>query len=180
MTSKMESMGQTLVMEHDKAGNFHQTISIQMAAHSIKVESIIFDKKMFTKKNDEEWQPQPLDSIQMESLKNQWQNNQLQFFKNCKKLDNEITDGKNYRVYTGDFDAEQMKALMSKSAQTMPNSDLFSKMDMKTTFYVNDKDDLERAKLKMDMNGQSFDTVMVYEYDIDVTVKPPPPAAKKD
>ncbi len=52
-------------------------------------------------------------------------------------------------------------------------------MEMKMTFFINDKDDVEKAMLKMVINGQSFDSDVVFEYDIEVTLKPPPPPAEK-
>jgi hypothetical protein len=169
MTSKMEKMGQTQIMEKDNAGNIHQTMTMSMMGQDMKVESVIVGKTIYTKKNEDAWEVQQMDSAQIDNIKSQWQSGQLQYFKNCQKLANEG----DYKVYTGDFDAEKMTELMSKSSQPMPNMEVLKQMEMKMTFYINIKDDLEKVKLNMNMMGQSFDTDMVYEYDIPVTVEIP-------
>jgi hypothetical protein len=169
MTSKMEKMGQTQIMEKDKAGNVHQTMTMSMMGQNMKVESVIIGKTIYTKKNDEAWEVQQMDSTQIDNIKSQWQNGQLQFFKNCQKLPNEG----DYKVYSGDFDPEKMTELMSKSSKPMPNAEVMKQMEMKMTFYINSKDDLEKMKLNMNMMGQSFESDMVYEYDIPVTVETP-------
>lgn len=169
MTSTMEKMGQTQIMEKDKAGNVHQTMTMSMMGQNMKVESVIVGKTIYTKKNEDAWEVQQMDSAQIDNIKSQWQNGQLQFFKNCQKLANEG----DYKVYSGDFDAEKMTELMSKSSKPMPNMEALKQMEMKMTFYVNTKDDLEKIKLNMNMMGQSFDSDMVYEYDIPVTVEIP-------
>jgi hypothetical protein len=178
MTSTTAAMGQTLVMEHAKDGSIHQTISMEMGGQKMKIESIIIGTMMYMKKNDEDWTSNPLDSAQIASIKSQWENGQLQFFKNCKKLDNETIEGKTYRVYTGAFDAEAMKKMMSSGSTPMPNAEMYSKMDMNMTFYINAKDDLEKTNLNIKYMGQSFDSEMTYEYDVPVAVVCPPSVKK--
>jgi hypothetical protein len=178
MTSKTAAMGQTLVMEHAKDGNVHQTISMEMGGQKVKIESIIIGTMMYMKKNDEDWTSNPLDSAQIASIKSQWENGQLQFFKNCKKLDNQTIEGKTYRLYSGEFDAEAMKKMMSSGSTPMPNADMYSKMEMNFIFYVNAKDDVEKTTLKMSMMGQTFDSEMTYEYDVPVAVVCPPSVKK--
>lgn len=179
MTSKTESLGQTQVMEKDTKGNVHMTMT--MAMNGMSMDMLLIGQTMYMKQNDGDWQTKPMDSAQVTTMKKQWQNGQLQFFKNCQKLDNETLEGKEYRVYSGEFDPEKMKEMMSKSAEKIPNMDALSKMEMKMTFYVNTKDDLERCKLKMDMMGQTFESEMTYEYDIQIApiVAPELPAEKK-
>lgn len=179
MTSKTEAMGQTQVMEKDVNGNIHMNMS--MAMNGMTMDMILVGQTMYMKQNDGDWQTKPMDSAQVTTMKKQWQNGQLQFFKNCKKLDNEKLEGKEFRVYSGEFDPEKMKEMMSKSAEKIPNMDAIAKMEMKMTFYVNDKDDLERCKMKMDMMGQTFETEMAYEYDIQIApiVAPEVPAGQK-
>jgi hypothetical protein len=166
MTSKTEAIGQTQVMEKDAKGNIHMNMS--MAMNGMSMDMILVGQTMYMKQNEGDWQIKPMDSVQVATMKKQWQSGQLQFFKNCQKLDNEKLEGKEYRVYSGDFDPDKMKEMMSKSAEKIPNMDAIAKMEMKMTFYVNDKDDLELCKMKMDMMGQSIETEMAYEYDIQI------------
>ncbi len=185
MTSTTESMGQKQVMERDVKGNMYMTMTMSMAGNDMSMEMILIGETMFMKQNNADWQTKPMDSVQINAMKSQWQNGQLQFFKNCKKLDSEKISDKNYRVYSGDFDPEKMKEMMSKSTEKMPanSMDMIAKMDMKMKFYVNDKDDLERCTLHTTVMGQSFDSEMVYEYDIQIApiVAPPTaPVEKKD
>lgn len=177
MTSKTEAIGQTQVMEKDEKGNIHMTMSMAV----MSMDMILIGQTIYMKQNDGDWQTKPMDSLQVATMKKQWQNGQLQFFKNCQKLDNEKLEGKDYRVYSGEFDPEKMKEMMSQSSEQIPNMDAIAKMKMEMTFYVNDKDDLELCKMKMDMMGQSIETEMTYEYDIQIApiVAPEVPAGQK-
>ncbi len=174
MTSKTEAAGQTMVMERDQNGNIHQTMTMVM----MNMEMIISGTTMYMKQGDADWQIRPMDSTQIAMIKNKAQNSQLQFFKNCKKLDNETHEGKVYRVYTGDFDIAQMKEMMKKSAENVP-LDAMAEMDMKLTFFINAKDDLEKSTMTMNVQGQAFETEMVYEYDMPITVTIPNVAKKE-
>jgi hypothetical protein len=181
MTSKTEAMNQTQVMEKDSKGNVHTTMTMAMPGNSMTMDMILIGETMYMKQNDGDWQTKPMDSAQVTAIKKQWQNGQLQFFKNCQKLDNEQLDGKNYRVFSGDFDPEKMKEMMSQSGEKAPNMDMLAQMEMKMKFYINDKDDLAHCTMKMAVMGQSFETVMDYEYDIAIApiVAPEIPVEKK-
>ena len=173
MTSKTPAVNQVQVVERDKNGNIHQTLSMDMPGQSMKIESVIIGTTMYLKNNNEDWTSQPLDSMQIESIKSQWQNNQLQFYKNCKKLDDETVDGKKYRVYSGEFDPVKMKEMMGKSLESMPNAEMMGNMEMKMIFYVNDKDDVEITKMNINVMGQSINSEMDFEYDMPITVTQP-------
>ena len=181
MKSTTEGIGQSVTMECDGKGKIHQWMTMEMGGQSMKMESVIVDNTMYMNQNETGWQTQKLDSAQMQSIKSQWENNQLQFFKNCQKLENETVDGKKYRVYRGEYDGKKMLEMMGESAKNMPNAEMMSKMEMKMTFYINDKNDVEITKMKMDMQGRIISTEMVYEYDLPITVNIPQlPAEKKD
>lgn len=181
MKSTTEGIGQSVTMESDGKGNIHQFMTMEMGGQSMKMESVISGNMMYINQNETGWQSQKLDSAQIQSIKSQWENNQLQFFKNCQKLENETVDGKKYRVYSGEYDGKKMLEMMGESAKNMPNAEMMANLEMKLTFYINDKDDLEITKMKMDIQGRSISTEMVYEYDLPITVNiPPPPAEKKD
>ncbi|MBL7814547.1 MAG: hypothetical protein JNL70_06040 [Saprospiraceae bacterium] len=180
MTMTMSPMGQTQITESDGKGRFHMTMAMETPMQ-LKMESVLTGNQLYTKKDDEDWKAQDLDSVQIASMKQKWQNNQLQFFKNCKKLDNETIGGQEYRVYSGDFDYEKMRDYMGQNNEAQQSLAMLQNMDIKMTFYVNKKDDLERAKMKMNVQGMSIDADMVYEYDLPIVINiPPPPAPKKD
>ena len=82
-------------------------------------------------------------------------------------------DGKNYRIYTGDLDAEKMVDMMSKSQHPMPNAEVMSKMDMKMKFYINSNDDIERMNMTIQAMGKTMESVAIYEYDGSINVMPP-------
>jgi hypothetical protein len=180
MISKTEKTGQTQTMERDKEGNIRQLMTVNARGQSMTVESIVVGSKMYVRKNDLDWQSPTLDSVQLAILKNKWQNNKVQFFKNCQKLDNETINGKTYRIYTGDFDGEKMKKVLS-TTKDVPNLDAVAKMEMKMKFYINEKDDVEKTILNVSYQGQSYDSEMVFEYDMPLVVCVPEltPAEKK-
>lgn len=181
MHSKTEGIGQEITIERDKKGHYRQTMSMDMMGQSMKMESIILDNMMYVKQNDAAWQPRSLDTAQIAAMKKQMENNQLPFSKNCQKLPNENIDGKNYRVYAADFDAQKMIDEMSKSKEPVPNAEALKNMEMKMTLYINDKDDIAIAKISMQVMGRTINSNMDYEYDIpvnDITPPPPPPASK--
>lgn len=181
MHSKTEGIGQEMTIERDKKGHYRQTMSMDMMGQSMKMESIILGNMMYVKQNDAAWQPRSLDTAQIAAMKKQMENNQLQFLKNCQKLPNENIDGKNYRVYAADFDGQKMFDEMSKSKEPIPNAEAFKSMEMKMTFYINDKDDIAIAKLSIQAMGRTINSNMDYEYDItvnDITPPPPPPVSK--
>lgn len=197
MTSKSSMMGQTQIVERDKDGNMYQIMKMEMGDQKMQIETITLGSTMYTNQNGKEWQTRELDSMQLATMKNQWKNNQLQYFKNCEKKDNETIDGKTYRVYTAEFDVNQMqetmknsKSLTEEEKQAMEQMmTAMSAMQMKMTMFINDKDDLELTKTNMSVQGKSFEMNMIFEYDINIKVSPPPmniptaaplPASKKN
>lgn len=183
ITSKTEMFGQTIVIEHDSKGRAHQLLTMEVREKSIKMETYLVDKDMYIKKDGGDWAHRSLDSSQMVSIMNQWKNNQLQFFKNCQKFADTIELGKKYRVYSAEFDIDQMIDKMDKSAQLSQNFESMRDSDMKMTFFINDKDDVEKTKLHMLVRGREVDSDMFYEYDIPIHITLPaqlPSAEKKD
>jgi hypothetical protein len=182
MTSKTSMMGQTQIMERDKEGNMYQIMKMEMGDQKMQMETITLGSTMYTNQNGKEWQTRELDSMQLATMKNQWKNNQLQYFKNCVKKDNETIDGKKYRVYTAEFDVNQMqetmknsKSLTEEEKQAMEQMmTAMSAMQMKMTMFINEKDDLELSKTNMSMQGKDFEMNMTFEYDINIKVLPPP------
>jgi hypothetical protein len=182
MTSKTSMMGQTQIMERDKDGNMYQIMKMEMGDQKMQMETITLGSTMYTNQNGKEWQTRELDSMQLATMKNQWKNNQLQYFKNCEKKDNETIDGKTYRVYTAEFDVNLMqetmknsKSLTKEEKQAMEQMmTAMSAMQMKMTMFINEKDDLELTKTNMSMQGKDFEMNMTFEYDINIKVSPPP------
>jgi hypothetical protein len=173
ITSTMEQMGQKTVHEVGKDGESHMTMNMDFMGQKQKVETILVGSEMYMKKNDDDWVKQPMDAAQIALIKKQGTNSQMQFYKNCKKLDNKVMEGKTFRVYSADFDPEKMKEMMGKSSENQQAAEMMSKMEMKMTVYINEKDDIEKATMSMSMMGQSFDTDMVYEYDVPINVCAP-------
>jgi hypothetical protein len=182
MTSKSSMMGQTQIMERDKEGNMYQIMKMEMGDQKMQMETITLGSTMYTNQNGKEWQTRELDSMQLATIKNQWKNNQLQYFKNCEKKENETIDGKAYRVYKAEFDVNQMQEMMKNSKslteeerQSMEQMmTLMSSMEMKMTMFINGKDDVELTKTNMSMQGKEIEMNMRFEYDINVKVLPPP------
>jgi hypothetical protein len=182
MTSKSSMMGQTQIMERDKDGNMYQIMKMEMGDQKMQMETITLGSTMYSNQNGKEWQTRELDSMQLATMKNQWKNNQLQYFKNCAKQDNETIDGKTYRVYKAEFDVNQMQEMM-KNSKSLTEEErqameqmmtLMSSMEMKMTMFINDKDDVELTKTNMSMQGKEIEMNMRFEYDINVKVSPPP------
>jgi hypothetical protein len=182
MTSKASMANQTQIMERDKEGNMYQIVKMEMGTQKMQMETITLGSTMFTNQNGKEWVKRELDSAQLNSMKNQWKNNQLQFFKNCEKKGNDTIDGKIYRVYKAELDIVQMqenfrnsKSLTDEEKQAMEQTlSTMSNMQMNMTMFINDKDDVERSKTKISVQGQDIEMNVTYEYDIKVTVSPPP------
>jgi hypothetical protein len=182
MTSKSSMMGQTQIMERDKDGNMYQIMKMEMGDQKMQIETITLGTTMYTNQNGKEWQTRELDSMQLATMKNQWKNNQLQYFKNCEKKENETLDGKKYRVYTAEFDVNQMQEMMKNSKSLTEEEKqameqmmtAMSAMQMKMTMFINEKDDLEITKTNMSMQGKDFEMNMTFEYDIKIKVSPPP------
>jgi hypothetical protein len=183
MTSKTSMMGQSQIMERDKDGNMYQIMKMEMGDQKMQIESITLGSIMYTSQNGKEWQTRELDSMQLATTKNQWKNNQLNYFKNCEKKENETIEGKTFRVYYAEFDVNQMQEMMKTSKslteeekQAMERTTAtMSAMQMKMTMYINDNDDLAMSKTNMSMQGKDFEMIMTFEYDLKITVSPPPP-----
>jgi hypothetical protein len=182
MTSKTSMMGQTQIMERDKEGNMYQIMKMEMGTQKMQIETITLGSTMYTNQDGKEWQTRELDSIQLATMKNQWKNNQLQYFKNCEKKDNETIDGKTYSVYKAEFDVNQMQEMM-KTQKSLSEEEkqrmeqmmaAMNAMQMKMTMFINDKNDLKITKTNMSMQGKDFEMIMIFEYDINVKVSPPP------
>jgi hypothetical protein len=182
MTSKASMANQIQIMERDKEGNMYQIIKMEMGTQKVRMETITLGSTMYTNQNAKEWIKRELDSAQLNSMKNQWKNNQLQYYKNCEKKNNDTIDGKIYRVYNAELDINQMqeniknsKSMSDEEKQGMEQAmSAMSNMQMSMTLFVNDKDDVERSKTRMSIQGQEIESNVTYEYDVKVTVSPPP------
>lgn len=174
MTSTMEKMGTKTVMEQGKGGEIHTTTAMDFMGQKQNTETIIAGSIIYMKRNEGDWTKQAMDSAQIAQIKNQGADNLTQVYKNCKKLDNAVIEGKTFRVYSAEFDPDKMKELMDKSsAQAQQTTEMMSQMNMKMLYYINEKDDISKTTMSMSMMGQSFDTDMVYEYDVPITITIP-------
>jgi hypothetical protein len=171
MEMNTEMIGQKQIMEKDAAGNVRMTMTMQ----GTTMESIITGNMLYTKQGEGNWDARELDSVQMNQMKAQWQNGTLQFFKNCEKLPDTTINSKKYRAYAGDYDMKKTIEMMGEKAKELPNKEMMEMMQMRMQLYINDKNDLEKAKMSMSVMGQSFESDMVYTYDIEVNIMPPPP-----
>jgi hypothetical protein len=160
MTTKHSPTGGMHVVERDKLSNSFMCNTISALGKQMKSEHIFFNKKSYSRKNDEQWrlEKRVIDTSMLNSYEQTKQNTPLH---NCQQLNDEVLNGERCFVFI--YERNSLIKRPAKEKSNLSNSGKYIKKE-----WYNEQGQLKKTEMKTNTIRGEYISVTTFEYDIDI------------